>query len=133
LLIYLNCMMMHGPASVTVKYPFHCSEFLKISIPSYSIVSSEFCILRKLYELQDTLQSLLYCLLRSCVGKRNSLNILQTKLLLLMLAITNVVTTELHCYTDNRPLIIIHENVFINVTTYIQRKTKPCNIMYDIR
>jgi len=121
--------MMHGPASVTVKYPFHCSEFLKISIPSYTIVSSEFCILRKLYELQDTLQSLLYCLLRSCVGKRNSLNVLQTKLLLLMLAITNVVTTELHCYTDNRPLIIIHENVFINVTTYIQRKTKPCNIM----
>ena len=47
-----------------------------------------------------------------------------------MLAITNAATAELHCYTDrdNRPLNILHENVFINVTTYIQRKTKPCNI-----
>jgi len=48
-----------------VNYPFHRSEFLKISIPSYTTVTSEFCILRKLYELQDTLQSLVYYLLRS--------------------------------------------------------------------
>ena len=56
--------------------------------------------------------------------------VLQIKLLLLMLAITNAATTESHCYTDKdiRPLIILHEKVFINVTIYIQRKTKPCNI-----
>jgi hypothetical protein len=109
-----------------VNYPFHRSEILKFSIPSYTTVFSEFCILRKVYELQDTLHSLVYYLLRSCAGKRNSLNILQTKRLLLMLAITKAALAELHCYTDtdNRPLIILHENV----TTYIQRKTKPRNI-----
>jgi len=85
------------------------------------------------YELQDKLQSLVYYLLRSCLGKRNSLNISQIKRLLLLLAITNAATAELHCYTDkdNRPLIILHENVFIKCYSIYSKENKA--MQYNVR